>query len=378
MRVAHVLTSPMSLLFLRGQLDFLTREGIDVHVCVAPGASPVPLPSTITRHDIPMRREIAPVADVHALSTLIARFHRLRPDIVHCQTPKAGLLGVLAGAATRVPVRLYHVRGLRYHGETGARRRLLRIMEGQACRWATAVQSHGPSLTQAMLDDGLVRADKVFQVEHGSNGVDTTHFSEACVSVAERQALRARHGIAPSAPVALFVGRLHRDKGIRELLAAWKTIRAAHVDARLVLAGPVELGDVDQRTVEAAVASGVIVAGAVEDPRAWYAVSTVVLLPTYREGMPNVLLEAAAMSRPVVATRATGCIDIVVPGRTGMLVPIGDADALAAAWGAYVADSQLAEQHGRQARRHVSDVYNPERIWRAQLAAYQRLRASVH
>jgi glycosyltransferase involved in cell wall biosynthesis len=363
----------VSLIFLRGQIEFMQANGFEVHVLVAPGPTPTPLPPDVVRHDVPIHRDIAPLADARALMALVRTLRRIRPHVIHCQTPKAGLLGVIAGKLTGVPVRIYHVRGLRYQGEQGLRRFVLVAAERMACRLATRVQSHGPSLSSEITRDRLCAPDKLVLVEQGSNGVDLDRFSEDTVSAIDGARLRQSLKLAPTAPVVLFVGRLHRDKGVPDLLEAWELVRARAPAARLVLLGSDELDTVGRQRLAEARNRDVVIAGEHFDPRPFYALADIVVLPTYREGMPNVLLEAAAMNRAVVATRTTGCVDIVSDGETGVLVEPRDPVALAQALLNYLHDPNLRQAHARNARAFVAARFSQRALWQGQAAEYRRL-----
>jgi glycosyltransferase involved in cell wall biosynthesis len=235
------------------------------------------------------------------------------------------------------------------------------------------------SLREVALAEGLCAPDKIRVIAGGSGqGVDSGgRFDPARLAPGTRGEVRARFGIPADALVAGFVGRLVRDKGIVELWDAWRTLRAEHPAMHLLLAGPFEPQDPISDEVRR---------GLEDDPRVhlagmdWntpplYAAMDLVVLPTYREGFPNVLLEGAAMRLPVVATRVPGCVDAVAEGTTGALVPPRDAAALAAAISAYARDPALRAAHGAAGRARVERDFRREVIWEGILAEYQALLA---
>jgi glycosyltransferase involved in cell wall biosynthesis len=171
------------------------------------------------------------------------------------------------------------------------------------------------------------------------------------------------------------VGRVVRDKGIHELCEAWRRVRREVPRARLLLVGKAEPQDPVSEHVLRELQNDptVHLAGFVADVPGLYAASDVVVLPTYREGLPNVPLEAAAMGLPVVATRVVGCVDAVLHGLTGTLVPPRDAGALAEAMIGYARDPMLRARHGEAGRRRVLQEFVPERLWAELASVYERL-----
>jgi glycosyltransferase involved in cell wall biosynthesis len=378
-RVVHVTTVPMSLTFLRTLVPVLRRAGMTVEAVSSPGADAGVFSRLldVPVHTVEMPRRISPVRDLIALARLTALVRRLRPDIVHAHTPKGGLLGMIAAWLARVPVRIYHMRGLPLDSATGPRRRLLVHCERLSCRLAHHVICVGPSLRAQAIALALVSPNKSGTLVNGSGqGVDATgRFDPRRLTPGAGDAVRERFGIPADAPVVGFVGRLVRDKGIVELWAAWTTLRERFPDLHLLLVGSWEPHDPIPRAVRSTLEDDprVHVAGWDWNTPPLYAAMDLVTLPTYREGFPNVPLEAAAMELPVVATRIPGCVDAVADGTTGALVPARDSAALAAAIGGYVADPDLRRRHGQAGRERVLREFRPERIAEDMLALYRKV-----
>lgn len=380
MRLVHITTIPESLGFLKGQLGFMKQHGIEIVAISSPGAylDELGAAQQIETIAIPITRAISPLEDLKTLRALVRTLRELSPTIVHTHTPKAGLLGTLAAALARVPVRVYHLRGLPGLTATGAKAALLRTTERIACAAAHRVIAVSHSLRDVAIDQHLCRPDKITVLAGGSgNGVDSERFDPA-KHADKRSATRAKFGIPDGARVIGFLGRLVRDKGIVELLAAWKELSAEMPDLHLLVGGMAEERDALPPEVLDALRS---------DPRIhwkghdWespplYAAMDVVALPTYREGFPNVPLETAAMGLPIVATRVTGCVDAVQDGVTGTLVPVRDAGALAAALRRYLNDPPLRAAHGRAGRERVLLAFRQPVIWRAILDEYRALLAT--
>jgi len=375
-RLVHVATVPEMLVFLRGQIGFMKRAGFSVGAIASPepalalfGAE-----QQIPTWGLPMSRRISPLRDLVTLVRLTALLRRLRPTILHAHTPKGGLLGMLAGAAAGVPVRIYHLHGLPLETARGPRRALLTLCDRVACALAHRVLVVSPSLLSAAVAHGLVPREKAAVPAGGSiNGVDAER--EFCPE-RHREAgarVRALYGLPPGAPVVGFVGRLVRDKGIVELAEAWQVIRRRHRDARLLIVGPLDDTDpVPPRTMALLREDPrVALVGPDWDVTPYMAAMSLLVLPTHREGLGNVLLEAGAMELPVVATRITGCVDAVVDGRTGTLVPPKDPAALAEAIAAYLGSAPLRARHGAAARERLLRHFSQGVVWKATHQEYE-------
>jgi glycosyltransferase involved in cell wall biosynthesis len=377
LKLVHVLTVSSSLDFLRGQLRYMAAHQIEVHLVASPDGDTL---ATFARaegaipHAVPMTRAMTPLADSLALWRLYRLLGALKPDVVHAGTPKGGFLGMLAAAARQVPLRLYHMHGIRGMTARGWRRRVLMTTEKIACGLATRVLCVSASTRQTALDEGLCPPEKIVVLGAGScNGVDARgRFDPARQDAAARAATRARLDIPPTAPVIGFVGRIVREKGLGELAEAWTDLAAKFPGAHLIIVGPLETEDPVPGAVVAALRAHprVRFVEPVVDPAPYYAVMDVVALPTYREGLPNVPLEAAAMGLAVVASRVTGCVDAIVDGETGTLVPVGQAAPLAGALARYLEDPELRRRHGAAGRERVLRDFVPEDVWRAVLALY--------
>ncbi len=375
LKVIQVTTVPASLIFLRGQPRYMRARGIDLQVVSSPGADldAFAREESVKATGIPMARAITPLADLRSLVRLWTLFRRERPDIVHSHTPKGGLLGTIAATAAGVPVRIYHMRGLPLMGATGLKKRLLTLTEHVSCALATEVLCVSHSLRAVALDLSLTGPERIRVLAGGSGqGVDAVgRFNPERFDENARANARAELGLPESALVFGFVGRVVRDKGVHELAEAWQRVRAELPDAHLVVVGPLEPQDPIAPEVHEKLRRDprVRLVGATADTPKIYEAVDVVVLPTYREGFPNVPLEAAAMRRPVIATRIPGCIDAVEDGITGTLVPPKDAERLAAAMLAY-RSAELRETHGTAGRKRVIASFGRETIWQCLAETY--------
>ncbi len=381
-RLLHVTTVPMTLRFLRGQVGFMKKLGFEVQIATSPGdeLDAFGNEEQVRTHAIPMERRIAPLSDVVSLVKLWREIRDTNPEIVHSHTPKGGLLGMCAAALAGVPVRCYHLRGLPMMSATGAKRELLRWCERLSCTLADEVFCVSHSLRDLAIAEGVCNPAKIQVLAGGSgNGVDSEgQYNPETYAADARSVTRESLGIPNDALVIGFVGRLVRDKGIVELAGAWTQLREAHPKAHLLLIGPRERADAvpDDILAQLDADSRVTTLGIVPSAAPYYPVMDLVVLPTYREGFPNVLLEAASMALPVVATEVPGCVDAVEDGVTGTLVPAQDADQLAAAMNTYLSSLRLRKAHGKNGRDRVMKYFAQEQIWIALSEEYGNLRGS--
>lgn len=376
MKIVYIVTVPITAkAFLVGHLSYLREYGHEVILITSPDPllDQVGAQEGVTVIGVPMQREISPLADAKSLWQLWRVLRDIKPDAVTAGTPKAGLLGMIASWLLGVPLRTYVLHGLRLETLHGLRRRIMTFTEHICVACAHKVVCVSQSLSQKYIDEGFADASKTLVLASGSaSGV-----------IAERHLprsldqnwlmLRQQLGIPADALVIGFVGRFVRDKGIGELVAAFQAIRKRHLQCCLLLIGTFETGDpLDVAVVQylqAALAnsaqSGVYGTGWVADVAPYYPVMDVLALPTYREGFPISPLEASMCEVPVVGTLATGMVDAVVNGKTGLLVPISDVAALTNALLQVLENVELRQQLGMASRQRTLASFLPNQIWQA-------------
>ena len=361
--VIQILAMPFTLRFLRGQGSSLRQNGIEWKIVCSPSdeLQRFAVEERIESIAIPIKRHISPVADIVSVVRLICLFRHERPDVIHAHTPKAGLLATIAGAIARVPKRVYTIHGLVYETSSGLQRQLLLTTERISCLLSTEVISVSNSIRDLAIQDGLVDAAKISVLGCGSNnGIDAEERFNPKLYC--RANLRSDMDLNPNSPVCVYIGRLAKDKGLSELSIAWRTIVQNHPDATLIVAGTQDTRDPSDPGVIRTFLStpGVRFMGHTENVPELLACSDVLVLPSYREGLGLVLLEASAMGLPVVASDIAGCRDAVRHGVTGTLVPARQADSLASAITQYFGDPALAKRHGTAGRERVLRDFRPE------------------
>ena len=247
MRLVHLTTVAETLTFFRGQVEFLNRHGFDVHAIAGRSHNPAQLgpADRVTFHEVPLGRVITPFRDAVSLLRIVTLLRRLRPDIVHAHTPKAGLLGMIAASLVRVPVRIFHIHGLPHVTARSYRRTILQWSTRISCALAHRVLCVSASVREIALEEGLCRASKLSVPANGSiGGIDADErFNPARFTAEDRAQFRLQFGLPPGAPVVGFIGRIVRDKGISELVDAWKSIARECPSARLLIVGGFEEHD---------------------------------------------------------------------------------------------------------------------------------------
>ena len=372
MRVVQVTNSQLFLHLIDPYGEYLTKRGCEV-VYVAPTIGTLDswlakrsLVGSVATHHVGIARSFSPIADVRALLELWNLLRRLRPAVLEAHTPKAAALAILAAWLRRVPVRVYRVHGATWTNAVGLRRLLLQLVDWSTIRLATNVVCVSHSLREEYIAAAPNLAAKIRVPHNGSvAGIDfDRRFRDDDQTVWRAKHLRQQLGISEAAPVVGYVGRLNREKGIGDLLAAWQQVVSEVPDAKMLLVGPFD----DRAPLAAGHVSQIRDTPSVFhvpgdwDTAAYYSMMDVLALPTRREGLGLVLLEAAAIGVPAVATRVPGCVDALVDGVTGTLIPVGAPAELAQALLGYLRDPNMCVRRGKAAQRRVRELFDPEDV----------------
>jgi len=357
------ITDAQTCLNLKGRLRALGEAGFRVTLVASPGKL---LDQTAAEQGaravaLPIHRKIAPFSDLVSLVRLLRMLRRLGPDMTEFSTPKAGLLGTIAARIARVPVRVYMLRGFKFEGATGWKRRLLLATERVSAACAHVVLCNSQSMRAKALELGAAPAAKLALLGNGStNGVNVDHFSPG------QSHVREAFGIPRDAPVIGFVGRLTRDKGVPELVESFEEVLKIVPDARLLLVGWFDSAEDGLSPLQQACICShprIHCTGRrVEDPAPYYRAMDIFVLPTWREGFPNVVLEAGATGIPVVTTESTGSRDSVIPELTGLLIPPGSPLAITESVLKLLRDPQRRSRMGTAARNWVCENFSDAQV----------------
>ncbi len=377
-KLIRITTIPLSLkLLLKGQMHFMSDNGFDVIGVSSPEKElqEVAEYEKIKTIPVKMTRVISPFTDLHSLWKLYKIFKKQKPHIVHTHTPKAGTIGMLAAKMANVPIRMHTVAGLPLLETTGKKRKLLDAVEKLTYGAATKVYPNSYALKNIILKEGYTKQEKLKVIGKGStNGIDTTHFSPAHFSKEQKMELRDSLGLHQDDFVFIFVGRLVGDKGIHELVAAFSKFKIQN--SKLLLVGPFEK-DLDpilpETEVEIENNPNILSVGYQQDVRPYFAISDCLAFPSYREGFPNVVMQAGAMELPAVVTDINGCNEIIEEGKNGLIIPPKNEEALYHAMEKIRTDKALYLHLKSNAREMITTRYEQQYVWNELLKEYRQL-----
>lgn len=376
-KLVRITTIPVSLeKLLSGQLRFMGAHYKVIAVSSdGKGLERVGESENCAVYPLGMTRQVTPFKDLMAVIRLYFFLKKERPQIVHTHTPKAGTVGMLAAKMAGVPVRLHTVAGLPLLEAKGFKRKLLDFVEKQTYACATKVYPNSQGLLEIIKQHGFCPESKLKVIARGSsNGIDTAHFSPESVSGAEKSKLRSEMKITRDDFVFLFVGRLVKDKGINELVAAFEKLQPGFPQSKLLLVGSFEqeLDPLSPRTVKTINDNkNIILAGFQQDVRPFFAVSDVLVFPSYREGFPNVVLQAGAMGLPCIVSDINGCNEIVADGRNGLIIPVKDENAVLKSMEKMLSDKEMVTRMKADSRPMITSRYEQKAVWEALLAEYR-------
>lgn len=360
---------------LKGQLAFLNQS----HELVAVAGEDHHLQAVRDREgvrtiSVPMQRAISPFKDLVSLVQLYRVFKKEKPAVVHSVSPKAGLLSMMAAYFAGVPIRMHLFTGLIFPTKKGLSHFLLLQMDRIMCAFATHIYPEGQGVRADLIRYGVTRKPLRILANGNITGVDTNYFT--IPTEEEKNTLRTSHGIGANDTVFLYVGRLVGDKGINELMAAFTAPELQSKKAKLLVVGYLEskLDPLKLETIQAIETNeNTIFVGFQADVRPFYAAADCLVLPSYREGFPNVLLQGGAMGLPSIVTDVNGCNEIITTGFNGTIIPVKNTEAIVAAFLDFMAAGKISENKKQDIREHICSKYSQQLVWNAINDEYNRL-----
>jgi glycosyltransferase involved in cell wall biosynthesis len=374
-RLLRITTVPMSLKFLlKGQLGYMQSNGFEVLALSADGPEIKAVTEEGVKHQIvKLTRKITPLTDLWSVFQIMRVIRKFNPQVVHTHTPKAGLIGMIAAWLCRVPVRLHTVAGLPLMEVTGLKHTILSITEKITYACATRVYPNSKALA-SYIEQHLYSSSSKFEVigEGSSNGIDTTFFSITDNVRAAAQRLKDEHGLSNELTFS-FVGRIVKDKGINELLRAFDKL-SKEVPCKLILVGPFE-DDLDPISDESRAIlksnSQIVCTGYVNDVRPALLASDVFVFPSYREGFPNVVMQACCMERACIVTNINGCNEIIHHGVTGLIVEPKNEQQLYDGMKSLADNPSRRKEFGVLSRKFVAENFDQQYLWKLILTEYK-------
>lgn len=320
---------------------------------------------------VEMKRQISPLHDLKSLFQLIRIFHIEKPDIIHSITPKAGLLCMMAAWFCRVPIRMHTFTGLIFPTSTGIKQKILIFTDRLTCKCATHIIPEGEGVKSDLQRFKITRKPLKVLGYGNIRGIDLNYYSRS------KEVIQAAKEIKKDDLYTfIFIGRIVRDKGINELINAFARLHNENSSIRLILVGRYEdtLNPISEKTRQIIDSNDAIEAvGQQSDVRHWLTAADALVFPSYREGFPNVVIEAGAMGLPSIVTDINGCNEIIEEGENGTIVPPRNADALYEAMKRFITDRETTTKMASKARKMVADRYEQQFVWNALFEEYKRL-----
>lgn len=379
-KIIRTATVALSLdVLLNGQLKYLDQHfevigvsGQDHHLDQVKSREHV---KTIA---VKMARPIHPVQDVKSLFRLYRVFKKEKPQIVHSITPKAGLLSMIAANFAGVPIRIHTFTGLLFPYKSGFFQWLLLTMDKVLCQFATHIIPEGQGVKNDLIKFKVTKKPLEVIAFGNVNGINTKHFHPDLIPSDDVQKFNEKHTIKPTDKVFVYIGRKVRDKGNEELIQAINRLAKVYPNLKLIYVGPYEetdsLSQSTHQLIDELTKNNVIIPfGFEKDIRLFLKVADVLILPSYREGFPNILLQALAMETPCIATNICGCDEIIQNNQNGFLIQKQSETELYEAIEKYILDDDLVNQQKPYTRSMIREKYDNAVVWSALLNYYNKM-----
>ena len=377
-KLIRTATVAMSLdILLEGQLAFL-NEFYDV---VAVSGRDNHLENVASREkvktiDVAFYRTISPVKDLISLFRLYKTLKIEKPFIVHSITPKAGLITMIAGFFARVPIRVHTFTGLVFPTKTGFSQSFFIFIDKILCLFATHIFPEGNGVKNDLIKYKITKKPLKIIANGNVNGINLEYFNPDLYLEIDKNNLRLKLNIDSNDFVFIFVGRLVSDKGINELISAFDKLSAEKNNVKLLLVGNFEqeLDPLQPQTIEKINNNKSIVSvGFQADVRSYFSIANALVFASYREGFPNVVLQAGAMNLPCIVTNINGCNEIIENSVNGLIIESKNEKAIFNTMNLFLSDKKLVEKLALNAREKIALRFEQSIVWNALLAEYRLL-----
>jgi glycosyltransferase involved in cell wall biosynthesis len=381
-KILRTATVSVSLdVLLKGQLAFLSKY----YEVVAVSGQDSNLEEVAKREKVKtiavnFQRQISPIKDLVSLIKLYRVLKNEKPYIVHSITPKAGLITMVAAYFAKVPIRIHTFTGLVFPSKNGFMKQLLLNLDRILCFFATHIYPEGEGVKNDLINNNVTKKPLKVIANGNVNGIDTNYFNASVFSNAQNQELKNKLGISETDFIFVFVGRLVKDKGINELIAAFEFLQKEKSNVKLLLVGNFEtnLDPLFPKTIAIIKENPAIISvGFQDDVRPYFAISNVLVFPSYREGFPNVVLQAGAMGLASIVTNINGCNEIVSNKINGLIIPKENQLALYEAMKNIINDAFLLNQMQKNARQMIVSRYEQSMVWESILQEYNSFEKNV-
>lgn len=382
-RIARVATVPFFVLtLLRTQIEAIRDCGASVTVITSPDElmdsfSPI---ANCEFKPVYIAREISLFSDLVSLVKLVRLFRLERYDIVHSNTPKAGLLSAIAAKFAGAPIRLHTFTGQTWVTMHGIKKSILKGCDKLIGLLNTHCYADSPSQREFLIEHKIVRPEKITVLGSGSlSGVNLKRFNQANFSIADKNTIKASLALDDKQLVLLFVGRITKEKGVFELINSFSYLMKRHRETILLMVGPFEQG-IEQEIKAYAKENcddKVVFLGICAEPEKYIAIADLLCLPSYREGFGTVVIEAAAMGVPAVASKIYGLSDAVIDGETGLLVEPKNTEQLTAALERLILDKELRAKMGKNAKSRAYAEFDSEKFGELMVNEYEKLLQNI-
>ena len=377
-KIIRVTTIPISFtVLLKGQLKFINQYFDVVGVSSeGKGLDDVARDEGVRTVPLNMSRQFTPLKDLVSLMKMIFLFRKESPDIVHSHTPKAGIVAMLAAFLCNVPNRLHTVAGLPVMDKVGLTRIILLAVEWLTCKCATKIYPNSKGLEAFLTDIVNVPSKKLkFLGSGSSNGVDIRYFNLSPDLQESSKIFKTKYGL-DGCFIFTFIGRIVKDKGVEELIEAYVRLSSKVENVRLVIVGweePLTDPISDHSRAILKNNTGIVCTGFMDDIRPILGASDCLVLASYREGFPNVVMQASCMNVPSIVSNINGCNEIIQDGSNGLVVEPKSTDDLYYAMKRLESDRGLLSDLAAKSRHSVVEKYDREKFQKIILAEYQSL-----